>query len=207
MKIKICGITNFKDALAAVEFGAGMLGFNFYAKSARFIAPEKAGEIAGKLPNQVLKVGVFVNESVENVNKIAEIASLDIVQLHGDESPDFVKRIRNFRVLKALGVNSEFKIERAVEFQTPILLDAYCQKTHGGTGKTFDWQTAVKVKELVPELYLAGGLSPENIGAAIETVRPFGVDACSLIESQPGKKDLNKMREFIENAKKASENL
>ena len=207
MKIKICGITNLEDAVAAVEFGAEMLGFNFYPQSARFIAPVKAREIAEKMPKQVLKVGVFVNESLEKVNKTAETARLDIVQLHGDETPDFVKAIKSIPVIKALGVNSEFKIERAVEFQTPILLDAYCQKTHGGTGKTFDWQTAVKVKELVPELYLAGGLSPENIGAAIETVRPFGVDACSLIESQPGKKDLNKMREFIENAKKASENL
>lgn len=207
MKIKICGITNFADALAAVENGAEMLGFNFYPKSPRFIQTEDARRISEQMPKYVLKVGVFVNESLDDVLKTARVARLDIVQLHGDETPDFASKITDFPVIKALRVGDGFRPESAAEYQTAILLDAFDKTERGGTGKVFDWRIALETKKVVPELILAGGLSPENVGEAIKTIAPSAVDVCSSIESRAGKKDLRKMREFIANARKASKKL
>jgi phosphoribosylanthranilate isomerase len=207
MKIKICGITNFADALAAVENGAEMLGFNFYPKSARFIEPENARKIGEQMPKYVLKVGVFVNESLDSVLKIARAVRLDIVQLHGDETPHFASKITDVPVIKALRVGNGFQPTRAAEYQTAILLDAFDPNERGGTGKVFDWRIALETKKVVPELILAGGLSPENVSEAIKMVAPSAVDVCSSIESQPGKKDLRKMREFILSARKASKKL
>lgn len=207
MKIKICGITNFADALAAVENGAEMLGFNFYPKSRRFVEPENARKIAEQMPKYVLKVGVFVNESLDSILKIARLVQLDIVQLHGDETPHFASKITDFPVIKALRVGNGFEPTRAAEYQTAILLDAFDENERGGTGKVFDWRIALETKKAVSELILAGGLSPENVGDAIKMVAPSGVDVCSSIESRAGKKDLRKMREFIRNARKVSKKL
>ena len=197
--IKICGITNLEDALAAVEAGAGALGFNFYRRSARFIEPEKAGEIIGKLPENILSVGVFVNEErPEGVERIAMKAGVKAVQLHGDESPAYCLKIKKFPVIKALRVSDDFVPERASEYEVDaILLDAFDRNARGGTGKRVDWDVARRVRECVPKLFLAGGLSPENVAEAIKTVEPYAVDACSLLESSPGRKEAERVRAFI----------
>src|SRR5215204_277769 len=184
-KVKICGITNLEDALLAAKFGADALGFNFYEKSPRYIAPEKAREIIEQLPPVVLKVGVFVNESLEKIAEIASIAKLDALQLHGEETPEFARELKSktdLEIIKAFRVSPEFKPEDVLQYETDaILLDAYNPQEHGGTGKTFDWEIAKRVQEIFPKMYLAGGLSPKNIADAIKTVHPFGVDSCSLL--------------------------
>ena len=206
-KIKICGITNLEDALVSARSGAAMLGFNFCEKSPRFISPELAGEIGSQLPKDIEKVGVFVNESVQNVLATVEAAQLNGVQLHGDETKAFVDQLRSFRsitIIKAFRVTTEFGIEDALDSNADaILLDGYSPNQRGGTGETFDWAVASTVSRSVEYLFLAGGLVPGNVRDAIETVRPYAVDVCSGVESAKGKKDLRKVEEFIRNARSA----
>ncbi len=200
-KVKICGITNLEDALVSAKFGVDALGFNFYEKSPRYILPEKAREIVEQLPEEVLKVGVFVNESLEKIIEVAETAKLDALQLHGEETPEFARELKaktNLEIIKAFRISEDFKPEDVLRYEVDaILLDAYNRKEHGGTGETFDWEIAKKVREIFPQMYLAGGLSGENIADAIENVRPFAVDSCSLLEKEKGFKDSQKVRDFI----------
>jgi len=159
-KVKICGITNLEDALISAKFGADALGFNLYDKSPRYISPENAREIIERLPKKVLKVGVFVNESLEKIEAISAIAKLDALQLHGEETPEFAKELKsktNLEIIKAFRVSPEFKPEDVLQYKTDaILLDAYNPKEHGGTGETFDWEIAKKVRKIYPKMYLAG---------------------------------------------------
>jgi len=205
--VKICGITNLEDALVATKLGADALGFNFYERSPRYISPEQAGEINNVLPKKILKVGVFVNESVENIVRIAEIAQLDAAQLHGDETPEFVdrlKRLLNIQIIKALQVTPNFQANAVLDTRyDAILLDAYSSNARGGTGESFDWEVAVAISHSVEKLYLAGGLNPDNVQRAAAVVRPYTVDVASGVESSPGKKDPKKLRAFIANAKNA----
>jgi len=200
-KVKICGITNLEDALLSAKFGADALGFNFYEKSPRYILPEKAREIIEKLPQKILKVGVFVNESVGKIAKIAKIAKLDAIQLHGDELPEFVRKLKEktkLEIIKTFRVSENFKPEDVLIYEADmILLDAFSAKNYGGTGETLNWEIAKKTRQIFPKMYLAGGLSAENIAKAIEKVKPFAVDACSLLEREKGLKDLQKVKEFI----------
>lgn len=198
-KVKICGITNLDDARVAVEAGAYALGFNFYPRSPRYIRPEDARRIIAQLPSSVLTVGVFVNEAEpETVARTALELNLGAVQLHGDESPAYCRALKNFHVIKALRVGAGFASESVVEYETEaILLDAFDGRERGGTGRTFDWEIARRVCELVPKLFLAGGLSPENVGQAIQSVKPFAVDACSRLEIEPGRKDPSRVRAFL----------
>jgi phosphoribosylanthranilate isomerase len=199
--VKICGITNLEDALLSAKFGADALGFNFYEKSPRYLAPEKAREIIEQMPPEILKVGVFVNESLEKIREITEIARLDAIQLHGEETPEFVRELKaktNLEIIKAFRVSESFKPETVLQYETDaILLDAYSPKEHGGTGETFDWEIAKKVQEIFPKMYLAGGLSAENVVEAVENVQPFAVDACSCLEIAKGFKDPRKLKDFI----------
>ncbi len=205
-KVKICGITNLEDALLSTKFGVDALGFNFYEKSPRYITPENAREIIEQLPQKVLKVGVFVNESLEKIVEIARIAKLDALQLHGEETPKFALELKaktNLEIIKAFRVSPEFKPEDVLQYQVDaILLDAYNPQEHGGTGETFDWKMAFKVKQITPKLFLAGGLSSRNVELAIRRVQPFAVDSCSLLEKEKGKKDKFKVLKFIEAIKK-----
>ena len=200
-KVKICGITNLEDALLSAKFGADALGFNFYEKSPRNITPEKAREIIEQLPAKVLKVGVFVNENLEKIADIAEIAKLDALQLHGEETPEFAKELKaktNLEIIKAFRVSPEFKLECVLQYEVDaVLLDAYSRHEYGGTGETFDWEIAKSVEEMFGKMYLAGGLSAENVAEAIENVSPFAVDACSSIEKEKGIKNYEKLRDFI----------
>lgn len=202
--IKICGITNVDDALAAVAAGADALGFNFYKPSPRYITPKDAREIIAKLPLSVLTVGVFVNEeSPYSVRNIANEAGVTALQLHGDESPDYCCELATDRyVIKTLTVANDFEIETVRGYEVEaIMLDTKHDALRGGTGRVFDWSIAQEVNEVVPKLFLAGGLSPENIEDAIEIVHPYAIDACSALEDMPGKKNHERMRAFVETAR------
>jgi phosphoribosylanthranilate isomerase len=206
VKVKICGITNMDDARLAIEAGADLLGFNFYPKSPRYIAPEKAGEITAQIRSngqRPLLVGVFVNSSVEEVQSILKIARLDLAQLHGDEPVSMMEQL-NGRGFKALRPISETEAEIDAEWFAPygpnapvLLIDAYRKDQYGGTGHTADWSIATKLAQQYPIL-LAGGLTPENVSEAIRQVKPWGVDVASGVECAPGKKDAAKMKLFVE---------
>src|SRR2546423_12586495 len=172
IQVKICGITNLEDALVAVSAGAFALGFNFYRRSPRFIEPEAARRIVEQLPATVLTVGVFVNEGgPEVVARIADTARVSAVQLHGDESPDYCRALKDRFVIKALRVTDDFVPESATRYETDaILLDAFAGEARGGTGRILDWRLARRVRGVVPRLFLAGGLAPENVVEAIRAV-------------------------------------
>jgi phosphoribosylanthranilate isomerase len=198
--IKICGITNLEDALAAVAAGADALGFNFYKPSPRYITPSQAREIVAQLPESILTVGVFVNEpSPEEVQAIAGEAGIAALQLHGDESPEYCAELasRNY-VIKTFAVSDTFDPQMVQRYEVEaIMLDTRDNRLRGGTGRVFDWSIADEVNKLVSKLYLAGGLSPENAGEAVSTVRPYAVDACSALEDKPGRKNHERMRAFV----------
>jgi phosphoribosylanthranilate isomerase len=204
-KVKICGITNREDALLSAKFGADALGFNFYAKSPRYISPEKAREIIESLPPEILKVGVFVNESAEKFLEIAETAGLGAIQLHGDETPEFVAQIKTktkLEIIKAFRVSEKFEPQNVLRYEIDaVLLDAFSQKDYGGTGETFDWEIAKKMQEIFPKMYLAGGLNYNNVADAVFEVKPFAIDVCSGVEIQKGKKDYASLVLFISNSK------
>ena len=200
-KVKICGITNLEDALLSAKFDADALGFNFYERSPRYIAPEKAREITEQLPEKILKVGVFVDESLEKIVEIARIAKLDALQLHGEETPEFASELKaktNLEIIKAFRVSPEFQPEDVLRYETAaILLDAYSRHEHGGTGETFDWEIAKRVQEIFPKMYLAGGLSQDNIYHALRSTKCFAVDACSCLEVAKGKKNKTELINFL----------
>ena len=197
--VKICGITSLEDAVAAVAAGADALGFNFYKPSPRYITPQSARAIIEQLPSSVLKVGVFVNEeSPEVVQDIANESGITALQLHGDESPDYCNELADRYIIKTLAVSNNFDPTVAQLYQVEaIMLDTKHNTLRGGTGNTFDWSIAQQVSRLIPQLYLAGGLSPENVAGAIEIVRPYAVDSCSSLETTPGKKNHERMRAFV----------
>ena len=196
--VKICGITNLDDALAAVDAGADALGFNFYSRSPRYLTPETAAKIIDRLPAEVLTVGVFVNEELDAVEKTASVAGIAALQLHGTESPEYCKALKGRYLIKVFATGDEFKPETVLDYDVQaIMLDAYDKKTFGGTGKLSNWAVARKVRDLFPRLFLAGGLSAENVGEAIDQVNPYAVDACSLIESAPGVKDHERVHAFV----------
>lgn len=205
-KVKICGITNLEDALISVKFGADALGFNFFRKSPRYIAPKRAREIIDRLPQEILKVGVFVNESMEKIIETSGIAGLDAIQLHGEETPRFVSdllKLTDRELIKAFRVFDGFRPEDTLDYDVDgVLLDGFSKSERGGTGEVFDWNIAQLVSTLTGQLYLAGGLSAENVRSAISKVRPYAVDACSSIESAPGKKNPENLRRFIAEAKR-----
>jgi phosphoribosylanthranilate isomerase len=196
--VKICGITNLEDALAAVAAGADAVGFNFYKPSLRYITPQAARAIIEQLPDSVLAVGVFVNE--EDVMSVANESGIKALQLQGDESPDYCRELAaNAQVIKTLAVSDSFDPKLAAAYQVDaIMLDTRDNRLRGGTGRVFDWSIAQQVSQIVPKLYLAGGLSPENVKEAINRVRPYAVDACSSLEDSPGTKNHERMRAFVD---------
>ena len=202
-RVKVCGITNLGDALAALDAGAGLLGFNFYARSPRYISAVEVRKIVELLPDGVSCVGVFVNESAPaEVERIARAAGLGAVQLHGDETPEFCEELRDLTTIKALRVGADFNVETAAAYHTDaVLLDAYVAGARGGTGHTFDWRLATLTRERVPKLFLAGGLNLDNVAAAVVAVRPYAVDVCSGVETAPGRKNPQLMRRFVEQVK------
>ena len=203
IKIKICGITNLDDALAAADAGADALGFNFYKKSPRYIDPEKAAEIIAQLPPFCMPVGIFVNEREEKIRDIEQLTCLNAIQLHGDESPEFCQRFGS-RVIKAFQVKDKESLKNMAHYHvSALLLDSYRDGVHGGTGTTFDWHLAVVAKTF-GKVILAGGLTPENVAEAVKLVQPYGVDVAGGVEKAKGIKDHAKMKKFIVEVRRAS---
>jgi phosphoribosylanthranilate isomerase len=197
--IKICGIKTLKDALAAIDAGADYLGFNFYPKGVRFIKAETCAEITSILKKEhpnIRLVGVFVNYSVDEVKNILEICSLDLAQLHGDETPEIFAQLapRAFRAFR--GIPSDITGYERNDVPA-LLVDAAVKGMYGGSGVTADWSAAAELAKKYP-LLLAGGLTPENVGAAIGQVKPWGVDVASGVESTAGEKDASKMKAFVQ---------
>ncbi len=203
--IKVCGITNLEDALAAVEYGANILGFVF-AKSPRQVTAAQAGKIIEKLPPFTAKTGVFVNETPAAVLKLAASIGLSAVQLHGEESPELLPLFHPLPVIKAFRIKdrSDLALLPAYITASAFLLDTFVAGKRGGTGKTFDWKLAVSAKEIGNPVILSGGLNPGNVSEAIKKTSPYCVDVNSGVESKPGKKDLKKLKKFIQNCKQAS---
>ena len=198
VKVKICGLTNYEDASAAMDMGADLLGFNFYPKSPRYIEPQKAVAIINKLPGFIDIAGVFVNHSFDQIREVLNLCQLNWVQLHGDEDPQFCRQFLslNVRIMKAIRVKDQTDIKRADSFFTDaVLLDAFDTEKYGGTGLKFDWNIIGHINKRV---FLAGGINPDNAAKAVK-LGVYGIDVCSGIEAEPGKKDHKKMKKLFEN--------
>jgi phosphoribosylanthranilate isomerase len=204
IRIKICGITNIEDALAAVEAGADALGFVFFERSPRNISPDQASAIIRQLPPLVQIVGLFVNEQLTVVNSIADQCGLDVVQLHGEETPEFCAGVKR-RVIKAFRVKDQSSLDQIGDYDVAAcLLDAWSPAAHGGTGETFNWEIAAAAAAS-HRIILAGGLTPDNVAEAVRRVRPYAVDVSSGVESAPGRKDSARVLRFIRTAREHHE--
>lgn len=203
VRVKICGITNPEDALMAIEAGADALGFVFFRGSPRFIFPEQAAGIIRCLPPFVQSVGLFVNEDVTTVNRVAEHCGLNIVQLHGEESPDYCLAVTR-KIIKAFRIKNASSLDHMHDYQVAgYLLDAWSPAAHGGTGTTFNWEIAARVTAS-HGIILAGGLTPENVAEAIAAVHPYAVDVSSGVECEPGKKSPEKLFAFARAVRQAA---
>ena len=201
IKVKVCGITNAEDALAAVKAGADALGFVFYEKSPRYVVPAVAGRIIAELPPLVTSIGVFVNEGLATVRSIMDTCNLGMAQLHGDESAAYCHELSR-PVIKALRLKNRQSLLALAEYQgrgsvRGFIVDTFSELAYGGTGQVTDWILASEVANSTPVL-LAGGLTPDNVTEAIRVVHPYGVDVSSGVESAPGKKDHAKLHAFLE---------
>jgi phosphoribosylanthranilate isomerase len=201
--VKICGITNTADALAAAQAGADALGFVFYEESPRYISTSAAAAIIRELPPAIVKVGLFVNAAKDIVTRAITDCGLNILQFHGDEAPDYCLQF-GLMSMKAFRIRDAASLKVLADYRTDAwLLDAYVPGQYGGTGDTFNWDLAVEAQRLGRPIFLAGGLTPENVGTAVRKVRPYAVDVSSGVESAPGKKDHAKLPAFIKAAKAA----
>ena len=207
IKVKICGITNPQDAAVVVEAGADLLGMVFFEGSPRNVTPAQAALICREVPPHVLRVGLFVNASPALVQEAMASCTLQMLQFHGDETPRFCRQF-GLMTMKAFRVSGPATLASLQDYPTEAwLLDAYVKGKFGGTGRTFDWQLAAQAARMGTPVFLAGGLTSENIGEAIQTVRPYGVDVSGGVESAPGRKDPAKVRAFVAAARRASESI
>lgn len=203
--IKICGITNYDDAVSAIDAGATAIGFNFFSKSKRYITPGAAKEIADKIRGKISIVGIFVDEDVQVVKSIGATVKLTYCQFHGAEEPEYIAKFPN--AIKSFRVNDSLKSIYFDDYKVAaFLLDAYDEKEMGGTGKQFNWLLAREANEF-GKIILAGGLTHENVSTAIEIVQPWGVDVSSGVEIETGKKDKIKIQQFVQNARNSFDQL
>jgi phosphoribosylanthranilate isomerase len=207
IRVKICGITNPDDAAAAVEAGADALGFVFYRKSPRYVEPQVVKAIVTNLPPFILPIGVFVNEEQKVICDLMDSCGLALAQLHGNESAGYCETLGR-PVIKAIGLKDRTCLLALAEYKgraqvRSLLLDAFAPDLHGGTGHTTNWNIAAEVAKSMTVI-LAGGLTPENVAAAVGTVRPYAVDVSTGVEASPGQKDHEKVRAFVQAAKLAS---
>jgi phosphoribosylanthranilate isomerase len=192
-EVKICGITGTKDALVAAQCGAAALGFIFYPSSPRYIRPKDAKKIISLLPDKLVSVGVFVNEKPENAKEIMEDCGLDMIQLHGDETPEYCRQFPASIVIKAVELKNTDDLNRALDYDVAaMLVDSRHGNLYGGTGKTSNWELSGLLKNKKP-LILSGGLNVENVAEAMRTVEPVALDINSGVEASPGKKDHKKL--------------
>ncbi len=199
-KVKICGIRNLQDAIFAVDYGADAIGFVF-AKSIRKVSKEKARTIVRKLPPFVTTVGLFVNETAEDMEATCRFCGLDAIQLHGNEPPDIINKLKDFKIIKAFRIQNEKDISPIRKYKpNAILLDGYSENKMGGTGTTFDWKIVKKISTPIP-IIVAGGLTHLNVSRAIKIVKPYGVDVSSGVETKPGQKDKRLIKKFIDTVK------
>jgi phosphoribosylanthranilate isomerase len=197
VKVKICGITTLEDALTAIDAGADALGFVFYSLSPRHVSPGQAADIIRALPPFVQTVGLFVNEEISVVNATADRCCLDLIQLHGEETPEYCESVRR-RVIKAFRVKDITTLDALARYRVSgCLLDAWSSAARGGTGQTFNWEIAAEAVNRGHLIILAGGLTPENVSEGIRQVQPYAVDVSSGVEFSPGCKDADKVRSFI----------
>lgn len=197
VKVKICGITNVEDALAAAEAGADAVGLMFYEKSPRFVTLEQAQAIDEQLPPYIIRVGVFVNPETDLVSAAMAHCGLTMLQFHGDEPNDFCRQF-GVMSMKAFRMKDESSLQQLSDYSTDaFLLDSYVADKHGGTGEKFNWDLAIEAKQFKRPIFLSGGLTSDNVASAVQKVVPFGVDVSSGVESAPGKKDHKKIRDFI----------
>jgi phosphoribosylanthranilate isomerase len=202
-QVKICGITNEEDALCAAACGADALGFIFYEPSPRYIAPADALEIIKKLPAHIAVVGVFVNAAAKNVKQISGLCGLDLIQLHGDESIEYCSAFPPETIIKAVHLRSEDDVLNAFRYDAAaILVDSRDAGLYGGTGKTANWDLALKIKNK-KTLILSGGLNEDNVGEALERVAPAALDINSGVEIKPGKKDHRKLAKIFDVIRRA----
>ena len=218
-KIKICGITNEKDALWAANAGVDFIGLNFYKNSPRKISADMAKKITTALPEFVKSAGVFVDEEIETILKVIKKVQLNVVQLHGNETPEYCAQLKKKisgsvpantlwegkpQIIKAFRIGENFQSGQISIYENVdyFLLDTFVDDLLGGTGQTFNWDVAIEVKKLVKPVFLSGGLTPENISEAIKKVEPFAVDVCSGIERTPTRKDYDKMLSFVKTVRK-----
>lgn len=204
VKIKICGITNTEDATWAANLGADFLGLVFAKESRRKVSLEKAQQIIKVLPPYIEKVGLFVNEEPQTVNKILDLCQLSLLQFHGEESSDYCNQFKGrAKIIKAFRIKDEDSLKQVSQYEVDFyLLDAFIETEAGGTGQTFNWDLALKVKEFGRPIFLAGGLNPDNVVEAIKKVQPYAVDVSSGVESSPRRKDVELLQEFIDNVRK-----
>jgi len=203
IKVKICGITNLEDAQASIEAGCDAIGFIFYKKSPRYITARKALSIIRQLPKNTIKIGVFVNAREQTIRRVAKICHLKILQFHGNESPEFCSRFKEYKIIKAFRVKSKLDLDGLLKYHPfAFLLDTFTETKIGGTGKKFDWKLVRHIDGIRRPLFLSGGLNKKNVIKAISIARPDWVDASSSVEIRPGKKCHKKIRKFIETAKK-----
>jgi Phosphoribosylanthranilate isomerase len=209
VQIKICGVTNFKDARACSELGISMIGFNFYPASRRYIGPEAVRQIIEAIPDRVLAVGVFVDSGAEEIRHTAHAAGVRCVQLHGRTSPHACSELASeFRVIRAFSTDPQFQPEEVSLFSDcDVLIDAHHPRLRGGTGLTCDWRAARTTRSLAQFLFLSGGLTEQNVGQAIATVAPHAVDVCSGVESAPGIKDHQAIEDFITAVRTANSSI
>lgn len=205
-QIKICGITNYPDAVMAIDAGADLLGFNFYPQSKRYISAIDAQVIVRRLPPIVKIVGIFVDASVDEVISTARKVPLDVLQFHGNEDPNFLSQCNNWTIIKAFRLRNESEIAQLDTYTNNVdyfLFDTYSEIAAGGTGEAIDEQllTALAQKGLLMNGYLSGGLTPENVSQKVLKYLPYAVDVASGVERSPGRKDTAKLREFVANAK------
>ncbi|OGX15370.1 MAG: hypothetical protein A2166_04525 [Omnitrophica WOR_2 bacterium RBG_13_41_10] len=204
VKVKICGITNWEDAVASVACGCDALGFVFYKKSPRYISPKNAQKIIRLLPENILKAGVFVNAQEKTIKDIARKCKLNALQFHGDESAQFCRKFKNYKIIKAFRVKDKLDLENIKKYRvSAYLFDTFIKSKIGGTGKKFDWKLLKQLKNTKRPVFLSGGLNEKNVAEAIKYLRPSWVDVSSSLESWPGKKDPKKIQRFINAVKKS----
>lgn len=202
MKVKVCGITNLRDAKIAIASGANALGFVFYKKSPRYIRPQEAKQIIKVLPRNILKVGIFVGASRDTVGRIAKLCRLDMLQFHGNESPGFCRKFGNYKIIKAFRVKDSIDFKNILRYKvSAYLFDAFLKSKIGGTGRKFDWALLKDRGKIDRPIFLSGGLNNKNVKEAIKNVHPDWVDISSGVEIKPGKKDYKKIKDFIKSAK------
>ena len=203
-KIKICGITNVEDANWVANLGADYLGLIFAKDSKRKVSLDNAKEITAAVPPYIKKVGLFINEEPKVVDKMLTLCKLDVLQFHGEETPGYCSQFKGrAEIIKGFRMKDEQSLNQISQYDVDFyLLDAFVEGEWGGTGKTFNWELALKAKELGRPIFLAGGLNPENVAEAIKKVQPYAVDVASGVEASPRRKSVELMQEFIDKARK-----